>query len=222
MRGRNDEERKISKRVNLVSRTWNWQIVCCNFNFSPIWFKLYAFSLHDCFAIKCLSLYPYVLYTCWRWSFLPILTIIGLRDVGRKGEDAYSQCVLMTHFTLKSCQICIISTLLRNAVSVNWNSFWSTVGGLQPRSKWRPHGNYPPVDAKAKNAAVFKKQHQKKRGCAVRIYLHLEYNERDSKDHKVNGMKQEKLTWTFFKRSKPVKCASAPEYQDCLYYSNTK
>lgn len=110
---REGEKKKIRKIVNLVSRAWNWQIVCCNFNFSPIWFKLYAFSFHDWFAIKCLSLYPYVLYTCWRWSFIPILAVIGLRDVGRNGygtEDAYSQCVLMTHFTLKSCQICIIST----------------------------------------------------------------------------------------------------------------
>lgn len=69
------------------------------------------------------------------------------------------------------------------------------MGGLQPANKWRPDSNYPHVDAKVKNAAVFeKKQHQKKRGSAVRIYLHLEYNERDSKDHKVDGMKQEKLT----------------------------
>lgn len=65
--------------------------------------------------------------------------------------------------------------------------------GLQPTSKWRPHGNYPHVDAKAKNAAVFKQQHQGKRGCAVRIYLHLEYNERDGKDHKVDRIKQKKI-----------------------------
>lgn len=134
MKGRNDVDRKIRKRVNLVSRAWNWQIVCCNFNFSPIWFKLYAFSLHDCFAIKCLSLYPYVLYTLWRWSFISIFAIIGLRDVGRNGEDAYSQYVLMTHFTLKSCQICIISThweMLFQSTEIVFDLGWGKVFNLQ-------------------------------------------------------------------------------------------
>lgn len=80
-----------------------------------------------------------ILYRYWRWSFVLCLSNIELRAGGRQGEDAYTQYVLMTHFTLKSCQICIISIcweMLFQSTEIVFDLGWGSSTYKQMETTW--------------------------------------------------------------------------------------
>lgn len=99
--------------------------------------------------------------------------------------------------------------LLGNAVSVNWNCFWSRVGVFNLQANGGHMVIILMLMPKPKSSCLKKKKklNQKKRSCVAKICVHLEYNERDVEDHKVDVMKQEKLTFIFSKWSKPESIA---------------